>query len=113
MIEIPRDDIASSLGRKFINNDVYTPENPLYPHVRVSFTNHDGNIFALMGTVTSAMRGAHRNSDGSLDDEYERITSEEIGEIVKKIMMESTSYDHALALLSSYVTVVEFHDEDL
>ena len=101
-----------SLGRKFVTNEIYTIENPRYPHVRVSFTNEDGNIFSLIGLVTRAMRCAHHNDNGETN-EYERISSKEIGDVLVNVSKQAKDYHHAIALLACYVTVVEFHDDDL
>lgn len=109
MLEIERH--VENLGRKFVETDTYTIENPRYPHVRVSFTNHDGNIFSLIGTVTQAMRHAHLKHDGE-ENGYERIPAAEINKVLQNVNKQSNGYHEAIALLACYVTVVEFHDDD-
>lgn len=62
-----------------------------HPEIEVQLTGTDGNVFALMGTVTRALRRAGINST-----EIKEFTDE---------VTNSESYDHALQTMMRWVSV--------
>lgn len=56
---------------------------------RVKLAGTDGNVFALMGRVTSALRKAGQNAEAN--------------EMNNRIQCEATDYDHALRIMMEYV----------
>lgn len=65
---------------------------PKYENIKVTLSNENGNIFNLMGVVTGEMKRAG-------------VSNAEISELRKQVMA-SESYDAALAILQSWVTVL-------
>ena len=69
----------------------HTPANPMYPEIVVHLSHQDGNVFVLAGLV----RGALREAKAARDD-VEFFTTQ---------LFESPSYEAALELMQSMVTV--------
>jgi hypothetical protein len=67
-----------------------TPTGPRYPEIEVQLTSHDGNAFAVLGAVQTALR------DNAVDDEA-----------VSEFMDEATAddYDHLLMTAMRWVNV--------
>lgn len=63
-----------------------------YKHVQINLFNHDGNIFAILGTASKAMRKQGKAPQGHLDFFYKQVTS-------------SSSYDEALDIIMDWVDV--------
>jgi hypothetical protein len=61
-----------------------------YPNVKVKLTGKDGNAFAIMGAVSTALRDADVSTE-----EIERYTEESV----------SGDYDHLLATAMAWVNV--------
>jgi hypothetical protein len=66
----------------------FTPDNPMYPDVRVHLTGTDGNAFALIAAVSGALR---RKASHNAADWFAREA------------MEQGSYDELLMFIQSTV----------
>jgi hypothetical protein len=63
---------------------------PKFPNVTVTLSGHDGNAFAILGTVKKAMHHAN-------------VSQESIDEFLKEA--KSSDYDHLLQTCFKYVNV--------
>ena len=63
---------------------------PKYPNIKVKFTGSDGNAFAVMGKVRTALRKA-------------KVSEVEINKYIEESM--SGNYDHLLATACNWVTI--------
>ena len=63
---------------------------PLYPRVTIFLTGHDGNAFAILATVRSALK---HNGAGKME--------------IDKFVQEATSgdYDHLIQTVMKYVNI--------
>lgn len=67
----------------------YGPDNPRYPDIEVQLTGTDGNVFALMGRVSHALKRGE-------------VPHDQIDEMRAEVFS-SDSYEAALNVLSSWV----------
>lgn len=65
-------------------------QGPKYPAVTVQLTGHDGNAFAIMGSVQKALRRAH-------------VPEEEVAEYLKE--SQAGDYDNLLRVAMDWVDV--------
>jgi hypothetical protein len=66
------------------------PKYPKYPNIEVQLSGGSGNVFAVMGKATKAMRRA-------------KVPTEQIDEFLKEC--KSGDYDHALQTCMAWVDV--------